>query len=1522
MNYHFKLDKKWEVKPFLNLAIQLAEIVGEIHQKNIVHNDIKPENILVDQDTKVHLIDFNSATKLSSRNLNMQSPRQIKGTIAYMAPEAFGRMNRDIDNRSDLYSMGIIFYQLLTGNLPFSSQDALELIHLHMAVEVNVDGIQAPLGEIIGKLLAKTPEKRYQSAQGLLHDLLQCQELVTRFGQLIAFPIASKDYSGTFRIPQKLYGRQDQIDQLLEKFEYISNAHSHLLLVSGYSGIGKTALVNETHKPITERKGYFLHGKFDQYQRDVPYYALIQAFNQFIDQLLKEPKSFLSALRDDILNAVGINGQLIIDVIPAVELIIGQQAPIKVLPPIEAQNRFVNTFLNFIKVFAKKEHPLVLMTDDLQWSDQASLDLTSNLLRDEDAQYILIIGAYRDNEVDANHPLSLAIEKLRKDTSEISSIKLEPLQSNDVTELVSDALNVAPEMAKDLSALIFEKTNGNPFFVTQFLNRLHDDELIRFDYQQSTWKWEVNVIRALNITDNVVELMMEKLKMLPKESKEFIRLGACVGNTFDLQTIAAITSRDKFAVAPILWPAVTSRIILPEGENYKVAQVNQDMGSGLQELDINATYQFSHDRIQQASYALIPESERPAIHLRIGRLLLANNAAKVPESLFEIMGHLNAGQSLLDDEDERLRYAQLNLVAGRKAKSSLAHDSAIVYLTQGIALMPHDGWSRESIQSLMFELHQEKAEATYLVGQYEEAERQANHILEKATDPSDQVKIFLLKGLLNTTVGNMIAALDALKKGLKIFGIEVPESVSQELIGVNLQKIESLRAGRPISELFDLPEATSEVTYMKILFLAISATPAFFTDKSLWVWVLTQLVQISIEEGNTDIADLGYAAFGLFIGSSLGQYDQGYEYGKLSLQAPVLDDHLGIDAADEDAFLKIMVETPNKFPLSVYYVAKMRLSYYMGKMKEVANNMPIFLEHMHATLGAAFNTDPYLFQSLSIISLLKSNPSWRENDLINDLERNINQLKIWAENAPMNYAYKYNLILAEKAYWLDGELAKAQELYDLAIEYAHTNGFIHDEGLCSELAGKFYLDRGREKIARTYLTDALRCYRAWGALAKCNQLLNDFPNLLGSVSTTSSSGSSADADSVANLDWKTLLKATATISREVHLEKLLDKFLNVLMENAGAQKCLVIYQDEQSDEFFIEAEASVALANNVILAHAPLAEQGLASKEIVQYVHRTGKTLVLDDVVVDSRFADTEYVKVNQPRSILAIHLHLQNRPSVIIYLENNLTASAFSHDRVEFLTILATQVGISLENALLYRDLEEKVNMRTKTIEEQKQIISQEKAKSDELLYNILPRATADELKVQGRSVPKFYDEVSILFTDFKGFTKITEDLSPEELIETLNHCFLAFDEIIDQYHLSRIKTIGDSYMCAAGVPIPDEDHAFNAVRAGLQIQAFIEKWNRQRKEVGKQVWPLRIGIHSGPVVAGVVGMKKFAYDIWGDAVNVASRMESSGAINQVNISASTYHRTKDRVEVEYRGEVEAKHKGNIEMYFVRGLK
>ncbi len=1623
------------VRDFLKVTPALAKAVGQLHQQKVIHKDLQPANILVDQHTgSIRIIDFGVASRLSSENNTMRSLRLLEGHLSYIAPEQTGRMNRLVDYRADLYSLGIVFYEMLTGKCPFTAIDPLALIHSHIAVAPDLSGVPESLRPILAKLLEKSADDRYQSAFGLLHDLEQCAEQLTGQDRITPFPLGQKDYSHHFHLSQKLYGRTAEITGLIGYFNKISQGGSHLLLVSGYSGIGKSALVHEVHKPITEKSGFFISGKYDQYQRNIPYVAFLKAFEGLVQQLLTESEERRASWKDQLLAAIGSNGQIMIDVIPELELLIGAQSPVAALLPTEAQNRFFNTFLNFIGVFAQKEHPLVLFLDDLQWADAASLKLLSNLLLEDRVQHLLVIGAYRDNEVTATSPLMLTLSELGKETANISTIQLQPLPLVEVNQLVADSLRCPVAESADLSSLIFHKTAGNPFFLTQFLAKLQEDELVKFDFTNFRWHWDTAAILAEKVSANVVDLMTQKIRRLPAKTVNLLQIAACVGASFDLGTLAAAAGLPEQEVVRDLWPGIREGLIPPLDDNYRAFQSENEATDphAFDLTDLNPRYRFLHDRIQQAAYHMIPEQERPAMHLHIGKLLLREmSPAMLDDRLFDVVNHLGLGRHLTTDPAQKTRYAELFLLAGKKAKAATANASAANYLAFGIELLEDAVWKSDQHQ-LAYDLHYERAEALYLSGQHAEAEKVLETILGNATLRVDLAKVYLLKGVLYTNIGQLMDAFNALKAGLLLYGIEVPATVTPEMIGQGLGEIEGLRAGRPINELIDLPLLTDPDAYMRTILLSVIATPAYFMyNDTIWVWVIMQLVKISMQDGNSDISDLGYSAFGVLVAHGLGDYSSGYAYGKLSLDLnkkfnkvenrakvnlifgqmtshwrapyrqniplavegfqygqetgdliysgynayslmwtyfmigkplqevvqeclkfrpffartkdlmgqgilvlqrlsealmglttrPTSLEHEGLS---EEELIASMQDYPLQLPMHVYYLAKMRLHYHFGEPEQALTYVAPAKSVQHASTGYVYYPDLNFLHSLALLDIAAQADESTRIALLETVSQNQVQMKIWADNAPDNFLHKYHLVEAGLLCF-QADNRRTSDEYDEAIRLANLNGFLQDEALANELAGRFFLAINKTKLARPYIQDAFTLYLKWGAAAKANQIRDLYPDHLSEIIRRGAMqigvGKTTQGESSEALDLYSIVKAYTAISSEVAIDKLLLRMIPLILENAGAQRAVMIRVDDYGTitivaEGTLETQALYLESNQIPIAEA----EHLLPAALVQYVALTKAEVVLDNAIRDDRFGNSPYIKNKHPKSVLCLPVLHQGKVMGIIFLENNLIAAAFTSDRVEVVQLLSAQMAVSMENALWYRSLEEKVEERTRIISQQKEVIELEKQKSEKLLFNILPVTIAEELRDNGFATPKSFDSVTVLFTDFLGFTQVAAQITPKELIKTLNECFSAFDEIAIRHNLEPIKTIGDAYMCAGGVPDANLSHAADAVKAGLEIQAFARAWNQRRLDNGEASLDLRVGIHTGPVVAGVVGIRKFAYDIWGDAVNVAARMESSGEAGKINISGGTYALVKDQFVCIHRGKIEAKNKGMIDMYFVSG--
>ena len=879
---------------FLNIAIKIAEILGGIHATNVIHKDINPSNIVLNPETgQLKIIDFGISTQLTRENPILKNPNVLEGTLAYMSPEQTGRMNRSLDYRTDFYSLGVTFYELLTGQLPFETTGALELVHCHIAKvptpphELVGTHQRAPIpkaiSDIVMKLMAKTAEERYQSAWGLKSDLEECLLQLQANGTISDFPLGSKDVSDKFQIPQKLYGRESEIETLLTAFDRVSQGTTEMMLVAGYSGIGKSVLVDEIHNPITQKRGYFISGKFDQFQRHIPYSAIVSAFQGLVRQLLTESEAQLNLWREKILAAFGLNGQVIIDVIPEVELIVGKQLPVAELGPSESQNRFNLVFQNFIRAFCAKEHPLVIFLDDLQWADFATLNLTKLMMTDADTQYLFLIGAYRDNEVNPNHPLMMTLEEIHAEGATVNQITLAPLQEEYISQLIAETLHSDTFFVKSLAELVVRKTGGNPFFVNEFLKTLHTENLLTFHIPQSSlakggsqegfWQWNIAEIEAQGITDNVVELMIGKLKKLPESTQQVLRLAACVGADFDLNTLSIIYEKSPIEIYINLTAAVQLGLILPTSE------LNEDL--------LIQGYKFAHDRVQQAAYALIDDNRKKAVHLQIGRLLLANvSADELPEKIFEIVDHLNVGRELITDEHELVKLAQLNLEAGKKAKDSTAYAAALVqYLTPGIEVLPGDTWKTH--YDLTFNLYRERSECEYLCRNFDKAEKLFDLILNQAKSNVERAEIYTIRMVLCENTGNYREAIRIASEALEILGLSLPTTNKSEILSsldLELKVYKSNLERIKITELIDSPEMTNPEIKACIRILVNMNGPAFFIDQDVLALSSLKMVNLSIEYGNSDLSAYGYVTWGFIVGPKLVDYEAGYQFGQLAIK--------------------------------------------------------------------------------------------------------------------------------------------------------------------------------------------------------------------------------------------------------------------------------------------------------------------------------------------------------------------------------------------------------------------------------------------------------------------------------------------------------------------------------------------------------------------------------------------------------------------------------------------------------------
>ena len=1388
---------------FLSIAIQLADILHGLDRNRVIHKDIKPANILIHPKTKqVKLIDFSISSLLPKETQEIQNPNILEGTLAYISPEQTGRMNRGIDYRSDFYSLGVSFYELLTGELPFQSDDPMELVHCHIAKsptfpergeegEIGRKEIPQVLSNLVMKLMAKNAEDRYQSALGLKYDLEKCLRQWKETGNIEGFELGERDICDRFIIPETLYGREAEVQTLLDAFERVAQGHTEMMLVAGFSGIGKTAVVNEVHKPITRHKGYFIKGKFDQFNRNIPFSAFVGAFRSLMGQLLGESDANLAGWKAKILEALGENGQVIIDAIPSLENIIGQQPPVPELSGSAAQNRFNLLFGKFVGVFATQEHPLVLFLDDLQWADSASLNLLKLLMNESETGDLLVLGAYRDNEVFGAHPLMLTLDEMQKRGATINTLTLGVLDGVDITRLVADTLLCSTDIAAPLSELVYQKTQGNPFFTTQFLQGLHEDGCISFEVDAGYWQCDLAQVRQLALTEDVVEFMVERLQKLPQETQEVLKLAACIGNQFDLGTLAVVCEESLEEVATDLWRSLQEGFVVPESETYKFFQGDELEEKGVE--DVAVGYRFLHDRVQQAAYSLIRDDRKQITHLNIGRSLLQKTSkAQWEENLFKIVNQLNMGLAPIEKPSELEELAQLNLAAARKAKFSAAYNAAASYLKTAIELLctdatPSQGW--QTHYALMLSLHTLLAEVSYLNGDFEAAQQQIQIVFDRTRDILDRVKAYEIRISLLVAQGQCQAALDV---GLDILS----------LLDVALD--DAPRSDIDIDRLYTLPTIADRQIVSALSILSKLWAPAFIANPQLLPSIILTMLNLSATYGNSATGAFAYALYGMLLCATMTDLELGYRFGQLALhtldryedaeltckvnqlfhafirnwkepardRVECLADNVltGLENGDiefacysainycdnlcvigesltliyqkQTYYIELIESLQQEFQyfaaaiwgqfvenligmavdpkqlvgqrfdedeaipklkqmnaftaLFFFYTAKTILYYLFDDYEGTLVHSESASQYEEAGGGLLPVTQIPLYRALALLALYPTASPERQAQMLDEVKTHQQRLKIWADRAPENFQHKLDLVAAETAR-IQGHRAQAIELYDLAISGAKENEYIHEEALANELAAKFYLDWGKEKVASGYLQEAYYGYARWGAKAKVAHLEQNYPQLLAAIlqpthpqlpseSTIPLTQTRSATSTSPNLwlDFPAVLKAAQGISEEIELEKLLATLMQIAISNAGAQSGhLVLYQDRQW----------VAIATSdrerFQLLETPLARYSNLPQSLIYSVARTQETVVFENLSTADRFAGDRYLITHQPKSVLCMPMSRQGKLIGILYLENNLTIGAFTRDRIEILKLLSSQAAISLENARLYQQTE-----------------------------------------------------------------------------------------------------------------------------------------------------------------------------------------------------------------------------------------
>lgn len=1566
------VDGPLKIEDFLHIAISLASALRELHHQRLIHKDIKPINILVNPESySVKIINFNSATLLTHEVQAAINPEELEGTLAYMSPEQTGRMGRPIDYRSDLYSLGVTFYEMLTGKLPFETEDPVSIVHAHIAkmpVPPHEQNPKIPkmISEIVLKLMAKAAEDRYQSTYGLISDLKNCLDQLESTQEIKFFSLGKYDIPASLHISQKLYGREEELRRLLLAFEQVTSGECATFLVAGAAGIGKSRLIQEAHKSLSEANTLFCEGKFDQL-RQVPNSEWAQALGGLVRQILSEKEQNIALFKTKLSEALKDEGQVIVELVPELEFLIGKQPPIPPLLPNDAKIRFYRVFRNFIQAFADESHPLVIFLDDLQWAGVTSLELFIKLLTQFKLKYVLVIAAYRDEKINQYHLLTEALNQIR-DKVTTHFVKLHPMSEQHITQLLVDSLYANYQKVVPLARICYEKTRGNPFYLHQFLQLLYSENLLTFRPWQGKWDWDIKKIVQKESTDNVIDLMINRLDKLPFETQQILHCASCVGNKFNSDILAKIYKKSVEEILEILWPALQKGYILPFDETYKFVKTIKN---------INVNFHFLHDRVQQAANITLSEEQRKRVHFLIGRNLLKKSTEKEQDkNIFDIVNHFNNALDLIKTKQVKEKIVSLNVISAKKAKQAAAFQFAYHYAATGLSLLSQETWTEN--YPLMLEVSTQAAETAYLVTDFAKVEELSDVILQNAKLLLDKMRIYEIKISALFIKGKLNLAVDEGLKILKELGCGIPRKPSKRQLLVTFLKIKWLFLGKDIMKFSELPEMTDshKLSIMSMLFIV--SLSAFFIEPELFGYMGLRMTVLSIKYGNSVLSILAYTAC-IFFFTILNDFKTANQLAKLStflsekynaktersiseiLMASVLyprtrnlnralpvlwqafqtglESTLYVEFAWQSLGAYVIYshmagkELSSLIDLIKKYYAytkehrlntqRILFAFFIGFLTDVRygssckisdkkwhlnylqafdelkkSNNQVSVSALYADLAFFHYTYGYydlafdelkfvnvesinflyvraiyhLTNSLLNLTIYPTANKKKQRQILRTARKDLKLLKKWSKYGSVNFLNKYYMLAAELAR-IEGNQSKAEEYYNKAIKLSQKNTYINEEALATELAGKYYVSIAAKKFAKVYLTDAYYCYLKWGCVGKVEQIKEEYreylaPEILGertkdiSISSSISKISTIDVSRV--LDLETILKSTQILSREVVLPKLVSKILHVMLENMGADECLLLL--EKNNQLYIEGKYLESGQQKYILRSQPLTDWKQLPQSIIDYVQRTQQNLVLNDVLNIDPYSKDPYILAKQPRSILCAPIVSHQKLLGILYFENKLTANAFTSDRLNILTPLSLQIAISIENARLYQAIERFV--------------------PKEFLM-LLERRTLTDIQL-GDAIQKV---LSILFMDIKGFTTLSEKLAPIDLFHFINTYLSYMEPVIADHEGFIDKYLGDGIMALF------PHHADHAVRAAINLQEAIIKYNKNALKEGQEI-TARIGINTGAVMLGTVGT---AHRIDGsaisDAVNTAARIMDINRYygTQILIGESTYGALQD---------------------------
>ncbi|PZX61159.1 putative ATPase [Algoriphagus ratkowskyi] len=1618
------LTKKLTIGEKVQICIDLVKQLKEVHRKEFVHLNLTPEHILIEDETsQVFFISLGLATRIK-RKIGIEKRLVFfEADYDFIAPEQTGRISADIGFYTDIYALGIIFYWIFAKQVPFESKEGAAKIHAHIALTpkqpIELSKIPQVLSDLIMKMIEKDVQNRYHSTQGVLYDLEMILYSIQKELDIDGFLLGTQDSSGLLMFSDQLYAREKQIKALREAFSRTVEGEKNLLYVLGNSGVGKSALVERMYRPVVQAGGFFISGKFDQLRADVPYSAFSQALGKLIYQILLLNETELNRWKSKLHELLQPIGRVLFEVIPGLEKFLDNEPEIPVLTGAEAQLRFNYAFIKFFKVFAELGKPVFIFIDDLQWSDVSSLDLMKTVLVNKELNNILIVGAYRDNEITPGHQFQQFKLELEQDGLKPEEILLENLQEEDIRLLVKNVLGKSERSLDELASIVYKKSVGNALFANQFIKAIYKNEMLFFDSDAGSWNWDIDKLISYNVEGDIVNLFLETINDLPTQTLSILKIASCIGNKFWLGDLVKISEQE-------------SEIVI---KDFNLAL---DLDLVIESLD--GSFYFVHDRVQQAIYSLIEDAGSKENHLKIGRILLKNTKGKdLREQIFDIVNQFNFGKDLISESLEIKKLCELNSIAGQRAQNSTAYTLAMQYFDNALQLLQSDSW--KSDRDFTYDLYLKSAVAAYQCNNQKLFGEFTKLLDTHASSALDKLRLADLK-IQNANVENdQKRVIEIGLEALHLIQINLNRNPTQLHVLFGFFRTNLRLALSSEDKILKLPVIKDEKLLIGMSIMHHMSLAAYLTAPNLLPLIMFELIRLTLKNGLGSKTPVAFVVFGYINIAFMGNMAKGLKMGQLGNSVfevlqnekefvsfkqvyvmfishwlkhladsiPELEEALkkGLETGDfeftsiigqliiywnfyggeplskilhrgellskqiaplnqimqikridlfrqstscliegvEDfeflsgeIFDERAIEFPDEPAFSLYfhnlYAQKTVLSLVFNQNEAAWKFSGLAKLHLIPVKGSITEMLFFYYENLCITPIFHSRSASEQKSLLKICKKNLKLIGGLVSHSEMNFQHRYEFMKAEYEV-LRGHFDLAVKSFTYAIRYARVHKYVQDEALMWERAGTYFASQKQPEAAQFYLSNAYKSYEKWGAKAKLIQMKEVYSEFISAEEI----GQNANI-----LDLDTILKTINLISGEMKLENILRGLMQLVSENAGADRAFLITIEKEKK--LIKASIDNSTNEIEVMQNIIYDEFEEISHSVINYVLRSGETLVLDDATKTLPYSDEEYISTNAIKSILCIPQKHSGLGFSLLYLENSSLSGAFTRERIEILQVMATQTAISLQNAMLLestnklneqllqevevrKEVEENLILNEKRLEdynanleskvkERTLDLQNEKEKSDILLLNILPLDIARELKEKGFAESKKYESVTVIFTDFKGFSIIAEQMNAVDLVSEIDFCFKEFDRIIEKHGIEKIKTIGDSYMAVGGIPVENSTHPIDVIHAAFDIQDFIEVHKEKCIREKRPVFELRIGIHTGNVVAGIVGLNKFAYDIWGDTVNLASRMESGSEAGKINISGATYELVKEHFTCTYRGKIEAKNKGEVDMYFV----